>query len=489
MKFLLCFVLTLCLPPFAFGQETFRVFDAKGRPSTLEQVLKAVGDSDAVFLGEQHDDSVGHAVQLEIFKRAVTQFAAKRKVALSLEMFERDVQIILDEYLKGLISEQHFLLSSRPWKNYAADYKPLVELAKEKKLHVIAANAPRRYINMVSRTGRDSLKGLSKDAKKWLAPLPYAEPSETYAKKFKALMASAPEAQMGIDKILASQALWDATMSHAVAGYLKKNKKSLVIHLNGSFHTENRLGTVEHLLKYRSKAKVLVVTIRREDDFKTFVPSKHTDLGDFVILTTSRSKVSFILERMETHHKALRSLTASLTMLRHNVQLKTTDTLTGHASYLPRGANQMYLRVDWIKPVVEQLFVIGDQFELYRPRLNQVIGGRVQTNKGDNSMGRALSFLSKTRAQIKADYSVSLVGEEQINGLDTWRLAVTPKTAAMYKTSEIWVDHDGMPRRIKVIAQNGDTTTILLSNIAKNVTLNTEVFRPSYPSSVVRIRA
>ena len=122
----------------------------------------------------------------------------------------------------------------------------------------------------------------------WLAPLPYGEPSETYATKFKALMGPSPEARMGIDKILASQSLWDATMSDSVAKYLRKNKGSLVIHLNGEFHTEGRLGTVEHLLKYRPNSRVLVVTIRYEDDFKTFDRAKHTAIGDFVVLTDAK---------------------------------------------------------------------------------------------------------------------------------------------------------------------------------------------------------
>jgi uncharacterized iron-regulated protein len=407
MKFLLSAVLVFCGWSFAFGQENFRIFDGKGEPATLEQLLKAVGDNDVVFLGEQHDDAVAHAVQLEIFRRAVAQYSASRKVALSLEMFERDVQLVLDEYLKGLVSEQHFLLSSRPWKNYQTDYKPLVELAKEKRLDVIAANAPRRYVNMVSRNGRDALNGLSKDAKKWLAPLPYGEPSETYAKKFKALMGPSAEAQMGIDKILASQSLWDATMSDSVARYLKKNKRPLVVHLNGSFHTENRLGTVEHLLRYRRKAKVLVVTICPVDEIKTFDKAKDTDTGDFVILTAKPKGpgiISEILRRMDTHYKALRTFRSNLTIARYDSQLKVTDTASGLVSFLPRTANQMYLRVDWIKPSAEQLVVIGDRFELYRPRLNQVIGGKIPADKGNSSVGQALSFLSKSRDQIKAGY-------------------------------------------------------------------------------------
>ncbi|HMT09973.1 MAG TPA: ChaN family lipoprotein, partial [Pyrinomonadaceae bacterium] len=113
----------------AYNEEQFRLFDGKGNAVTMEQLVKAMGDVDAVFLGELHDDAVGHAVQAEVFRRVVAQYCQARQCALSLEMFERDVQTVLDEYLAGQISENHFMLSSRPWGNYKTDYRPLVELA------------------------------------------------------------------------------------------------------------------------------------------------------------------------------------------------------------------------------------------------------------------------------------------------------------------------------------------------------------------------
>lgn len=268
-----------------FSEDQLRVFDGKGKPVSLNEIVKAAGNADVVFFGELHDDAVGHAVQAEAFRRLFDSYSGKREIILSLEMFERDVQVVLNEYLASLITEQHFLASSRPWGNYKTDYRPLVEFAKEKKLPVIAANAPRRYVNMVSRGGRIKLNALSKEARSWLAPLPYGEPSEDYSKKFKALMGPSPEAQMGIDNILASQSLWDATMAHWIAEGLERHKKALIVHLNGGFHTENRLGTVEHLLRYKPKTKAIVVTMRYETDFKTFDGKKHADLGDFVVLT------------------------------------------------------------------------------------------------------------------------------------------------------------------------------------------------------------
>jgi len=272
----------------------FRIYDAKGSAATVQQIIDAIGKSDAVFLGENHDDAVAHYLQLEIFKRTFDSYGKNRNVVLSMEMFERDVQTIVDEYLKDLITEKKFLDDSRPWNNYKTDYRPLVEYVKQNKLAVIAANAPRRYVNMVSRNGRDSINNLSPEAKKWLAPLPFASPSAEYAKKFNSLMGGMNGGDNhSLTKILDSQTLWDATMAFSIAERLKNNKNSLIIHLNGSFHTENRLGAAEQLLTFSPKAKVLVITMRSEDDFTKFDKTKHTDLGDFVILTDAKVPRSF----------------------------------------------------------------------------------------------------------------------------------------------------------------------------------------------------
>ncbi len=275
------------------GEANFRVYDAKGNAATLEQIVAASGKADAVFLGENHDDAVAHFLQAEIFKRVFETYGKQKQIALSMEMFERDTQIVLDEYLKDIITEKKFLDDSRPWNNYKTDYRPLVEFAKQNKLNVIAANTPRRYVNVVSRNGRDALNQLSPEARRWLAPLPYPATSAEYAKKFNALMGDASGVEHGVSNFLDSQTLWDATMAFSIREFIKKDKNALVVHLNGSFHTENRLGTAEQFLRTEPKAKILVVTMRYEDDFTNFDKSKHTDLGDFVILTDAKVPRSF----------------------------------------------------------------------------------------------------------------------------------------------------------------------------------------------------
>jgi len=276
----------------ALNPDQYRVFDKDGKPATLAQIVGGCKNIDVLFLGEEHNDAVGHALQAEIFKQVVAQFKASRKVALSMEMFERDTQIVLDEYLSDLITEKQLLSNARPWQNYAQDYRPLVEQAKANGLPVIAANAPRRYVNLVTRKGRAALDALSPQAKSWLAPLPYGKSSEAYGKKFNALMGAAP-GTTAHGHLGDSQALWDSTMAHSIAQYLKTTPAALVVQLNGKFHSESRLGTVEHLLAYQPAARVLVITISTDASFPEFDQKTQQGLGDFVILTDPKVEKSY----------------------------------------------------------------------------------------------------------------------------------------------------------------------------------------------------
>src|SRR5262245_20616498 len=169
------------------SDEHFRVYRPDGTQATLGEIADAMAGVDVVFVGEQHDDPTAHALEADILRLAWErhgQAGEYRDVALSLEMIERDVQSVLDEYLAGLINEDHFLKSSRPWGNYKTDYRPMIEFAREHKLPVIAANAPGRYVNRVGRLGRLSLDALPKSAKASLPPLPYGDASSAYAAKF-----------------------------------------------------------------------------------------------------------------------------------------------------------------------------------------------------------------------------------------------------------------------------------------------------------------
>ncbi len=300
--------------------STYRVYTSDGEPASLDAILAAMDTADVVLIGEVHDDSVAHAVERELLRGAYERFgdAGARPVALSLEMFARDVQPVVDEYLGGLITEEHFLDAARPWPNYATDYRPLVAFAKAHDIPVIAANAPRRYVNRVAREGKASLGALSAEAKTSLPPLPYADPSEAYRAQFREAMRQAMEAAReehphteassdsseaeaahgsphggaGAENLIQAQALWDAAMAFSIAEHLMRYPETLVLHVAGAFHVERGTGIAEHLARYRPSARVVSVALRPADDPAAFDGAAHGGRGTFVVLIGAERSAS-----------------------------------------------------------------------------------------------------------------------------------------------------------------------------------------------------
>lgn len=282
----------------------YRVYDRWGnRTSLLALVGSSVGD-DVLLVGEEHGDRVGHAVEALLLETVLREIGAPRDsgrpVVLSLEMFERDVQYIVDEYLAGLISEDHFLRSVRPWEDYGARYRPLVEMAKEHGIPVLAANAPRRYVNRVTTDGPESLTALSGEGLRYLPPLPYPGPSPLYREQWDAIMQSAMEGAEGEEgaesqereyavspNAIYAQALWDASMGHAVTQALVRHMDAFVVHVSGSFHVARGTGIPERIDDYRPGTEVTSVVMTRVDDIDAWSEEEHAALGDFVVLTRS----------------------------------------------------------------------------------------------------------------------------------------------------------------------------------------------------------
>ncbi len=289
----------------AYTPGEWRAYTGAGEPTTLDAVVQAMAAHQVVFVGETHDDPTGHMLEVQLLRRAHAAHGgpAGRPVALSLEFFERDVQLPLDEYLDGRIAEAAFTRDTRPWPRYRTDYRPLVEYAREHALPVIAANAPRRYVSMVSAHGRAALDSLSADARALLAPLPYGKASAAYRDQWIATISEVMEqegmrcgvpvdhapapagshANMGNQ--LDSQVLWDATMAHSIARFLDRQPDALVLHMVGGFHVERATGTPEQLRDYRPEARFLVVMLRPVADVDVFEPAPAGTWGDFVIQT------------------------------------------------------------------------------------------------------------------------------------------------------------------------------------------------------------
>lgn len=198
----------------------------------------------------------------------------------------------------------------------------------------------------------------------------------------------------------------------------------------------------------------------------------------FGTLTASETRAqggnSEVLRRMELHYRSLQTLQANVKMEKLNSQIDETDTYEGEVWYIPSKGGQMALRLDWKKPEKENLVVINGQYRLFRPRLNVEYQGTVDKAKNSSTVAGPLSFMSMSKAELSKNFDVTFVGREVVSGATgTSHLILKPKTRQKYKSAELWVDDNGMPVQAKIVENNNDTTTVLLSDLKKNVTINT----------------
>jgi uncharacterized iron-regulated protein len=260
-------------------KPAYRIFSAAGDSVSYEQMLEALLTEDVVFFGELHNNPIAHWLQLELTSDLYS--ASPRNLVLGAEMFEADDQMILNEYLKGYYKEQNFKEEAKLWNNYSTDYRPLVELAREKKLKFIATNIPRRYASMVSRGGFEALEKLSDQGKGYIAPLPIPYDADLPGYKSMLKMGHMPGMKQGQNNLPKAQAIKDATMAH----FILKNwdEEVLFLHYNGTYHTNNHEGIVWYIEQYAPGTRVGTIATVQQSQLDQ-LSKEHIDLADFILV-------------------------------------------------------------------------------------------------------------------------------------------------------------------------------------------------------------
>jgi uncharacterized iron-regulated protein len=278
----LLIVLAVSMELFSQDNPAYKVFTGEGKKADYGDIVKAVIKADVIFFGELHDNPIAHWLELELTKSLFSEKG--NKLILAAEMFERDNQLIIDEYLAGIIKESSFESEVRKWKNYSTDYKPLISFAKENGLKFVASNIPRRYASLVAAGGFDTLNILLPEALKYLPPLPIEYDPELECYKNMLTMGGSvggPGMKKVNHNLPKAQAIKDATMAESIA---KNWQKGLtVIHYNGSYHSEKYMGIIWYLKRYEPSVKVATVTTVLQESIDK-IDDENKGLADFVIV-------------------------------------------------------------------------------------------------------------------------------------------------------------------------------------------------------------
>jgi len=261
----------------AQNNPAYQIFNKKGKTVNYGKMLKTLAEADVILFGEQHNDAVNHWLQLQVTK----SIHENSPVVLGAEMFEADDQVIMDEYLNGLLTEKQFTKEGKMWPNYKTDYKPLLDYAKSNDIRFIATNIPRRYASLVNKKGLGSLDQLTDEAKTWIAPLPIEVDLELPLYKW--MIETMGKHSAGDEANIArAQASKDATMAHFILQNMEAGKK--FIHYHGSFHSNNFEGIYYYLIKANPNLKIVTIANVSQESLDK-LEEDNLATADFVVIT------------------------------------------------------------------------------------------------------------------------------------------------------------------------------------------------------------
>jgi len=265
----------LSLVAFSADKPAYSLFNGKGKRASYDAMIKAMAGADIVLFGEYHDNPIVHWLQLECTQDV---FKLRKDMALGAEMFEADVQPVVDRYLYDSLPDKEFEKTSRPWPNYKTDYKPLLQFARDNKLPFIATNIPRKFASMVFRGGFSVLDTLTSLQKSWIAPLPplYDSSLACYADMIKSM------GMHGGPNLPKAQAIKDATMSHFIMKNWSKGK--LFIHYNGAYHSNNYQSIFWYLKKANPALKIVTISTTMQPGLAK-LDKEAMNTADIVIVT------------------------------------------------------------------------------------------------------------------------------------------------------------------------------------------------------------
>ena len=237
----LCFILS---PPAWAAEPT--ITTAQGTPLDRTLVINGLIDQNIIYLGETHDSSADHQIQLEILQELHKR---RPKVSIALEQFQRPYQRVLDDYQQGKLTAAQLIINSEyetrwgfPW----SLYEPLLQFAKTNNLPLIALNTPTEVTRKVGRQGLESLTFADRRFIPALSTIQVGPESyrdrlqkiytEMHPAKSSIPNGTNPSKNQRFTRFFEAQVLWDETMADRIAQAVQQNPDRLIVVLVGQGH-------------------------------------------------------------------------------------------------------------------------------------------------------------------------------------------------------------------------------------------------------------
>jgi len=216
------------------------VLDARlERVATFEDMVEDLATVRMVFVGESHTNPEHHEIQ----RRILAALADRRPhLLLGMEMFERPYQPVLDRWSAGRLSEEAFLREANwfgQWSRWDL-YGPILRLARDRGIRVVALNAERTVIRDVNRAGLGGLPPWER------AKIPsFIDTSvKAHEKSIREVFSAHPgmeNAEERFRRFYEAQCTWDETMAESAVRALAADGRpdAAIVVLAGAMHVKD----------------------------------------------------------------------------------------------------------------------------------------------------------------------------------------------------------------------------------------------------------
>ena len=190
-----------------------------------------------------------------------------------------------------------------------------------------------------------------------------------------------------------------------------------------------------------------------------------------------------VFAKMDEVAKTFRSTQADIERTHVTILVDDKDVSSGKFYYVRQGKDPR-VRLELTKPAMQQLLIDKGKLQIYTPNLKQVQEASLGEHQDKVEIFMALGF-GQSSQDLKKNFTVSLAGEEVVDGKKTIVLELKPKNSPMFKSVRMWMDQQKwVSVQIKTTEGSGDYMTLKFSDIKINTKIPDSMFSLKLPKDV-----
>lgn len=199
---------------------------------SFQEMMKKASAYKTIFIGESHDEYAHHATQLAVIEYLNN---SKKKTAIAMEMVQYKYLNIINDFVKGRITEKEMLDGIDYYNNWNFDYSlyaPIFRYARDNNIDIIPLNIEREVTSKVYQGQIDNLT-----AEQVLAmPERMNVLNNKYENKIKSIFEMHSSGTNKFSDFYLSQNIWDEVMAKHLADYRMANPDTSIVVICGNGH-------------------------------------------------------------------------------------------------------------------------------------------------------------------------------------------------------------------------------------------------------------